>query len=133
MGALKSQRCARGHKMVSKNLYMRANGQRECRACSAIRITKWRRLKSLESRILESNYQKRPDPNRGVVDPGVMDKSIRVYTSLDEMKNDEYREWHKLQPYERLNAAAELSLNGYGAKEFSDDVSCSVQRTLIRI
>jgi hypothetical protein len=37
-----------------------------------------------------------------------MDKTIRRYTSLDEMKRDEYRNWQKMLPRERLDAAAEL-------------------------
>jgi hypothetical protein len=117
MGALKSLRCARGHKLAGKNLYLRRNGQRECRACSAIRINAWRRKQQSEK----------------VPQSVSMDKSIRVYTSLDEMKNDEYREWHELEPYKRFNAAAELSLSWHGAKESSNNVPRSVQRTLIRI
>ena len=126
MGALKSQSCARGHKMARKNIYLRANGQRECRACSAIRITKWRRLKRLEARVLGSNGPTKPDTDREG-----MDKSIRVYTSLDEMKNDEYREWQRLQPHERLNAAAELSLSAQWGKESSRNVPRRLQRTLL--
>ena len=33
MGALKSERCSRGHRMVVENLYMRPNGKRECLTC----------------------------------------------------------------------------------------------------
>ena len=112
--------------MASKNIYLRANGQRECRACSALRITKWRRLKRLEARVLGSNRPTIPGTDREG-----MDKSIRVYTSLDEMKNDEYREWQKLQPHERLNAAAELSLSAQWGKESSRNVPRRLQRTLL--
>jgi hypothetical protein len=35
-----------------------------------------------------------------------MDKTIRKYDSLEAMKADEYRQWQKLTPRERLDAAA---------------------------
>jgi hypothetical protein len=60
-----------------------------------------------------------------------MDKTIRKYGSLDEMKADEYWEWQELPGYERLNAAAELSL--YQAKEPSRDVQSRLQRTLVHL
>lgn len=119
MGALKAARCARGHKMGGDNLYVRQNGQRECRACSAIRVAAWRRMKK----------QKPADTNRRAV----MDKTIRVYSSLAAMKTDEYLEWQQMEPYERLNAAAELSLGAYGAKESARHVSRGVPGTLVRI
>lgn len=34
MGALKSDRCSKGHAMSGENLYQRKDGQRECRQCS---------------------------------------------------------------------------------------------------
>lgn len=37
MGALKSPRCSKGHKLAGKNLYIRKDGQRECRTCSLLR------------------------------------------------------------------------------------------------
>jgi hypothetical protein len=80
MGALKSQRCARGHKLTAKNLYARKNGQRECRACSAIRINAWRR----KQRVAKAQASQPASSQLGSTD-----KLIRVYTSLDEMKNDE--------------------------------------------
>ena len=33
MGALKSERCSKGHPMVEGNLYLRSDGQRECLTC----------------------------------------------------------------------------------------------------
>ncbi|MGH9664908.1 MAG: hypothetical protein ACRD9L_10835, partial [Bryobacteraceae bacterium] len=58
---------------------------------------------------------------------------IRKYTSFDEMKADEYREWQELPGYERLNAAAELSLVLYQAKEPTPDVQSRLQRTLVQL
>jgi hypothetical protein len=102
--------------MADDNLYRRANGQRECRTCSAIRINNWRLKQKTKSA------------------PGApMDKSIMAYASLDAMKDDEYREWHEMRPYERLNAAAELSLGAYKAEGSSKNVSNSFQRTLVRL
>lgn len=37
MGALKSPRCSKGHKMVEPNLYFRPDGKRECRKCKSER------------------------------------------------------------------------------------------------
>lgn len=34
MGALKSPKCSKGHLLKGDNLYMRKNGQRECKTCS---------------------------------------------------------------------------------------------------
>jgi hypothetical protein len=62
-----------------------------------------------------------------------MDKTILKYASFDEMKADDYREWQELLGYERLNAAAELSLALYLAKEPTRDVPPRLQRTLLRL
>ena len=43
MGALKSLKCAKGHLLAGKNLYLRKNGQRECRLCSLKRSRQWRK------------------------------------------------------------------------------------------
>ena len=43
MGALKSPKCSKGHRLAGKNLYQRSNGQRECRKCSLARNAKWKR------------------------------------------------------------------------------------------
>jgi len=37
MGALKSLRCSKGHLLKGRNLYLRKDGTRECRACSLAR------------------------------------------------------------------------------------------------
>ena len=42
MGALKSPRCSKGHRLAGKNLYLRKNGQRECKKCSLERSRKFR-------------------------------------------------------------------------------------------
>jgi hypothetical protein len=62
-----------------------------------------------------------------------MDKTIRRYGSLEAMKADEYREWQKRLPRERLDAAAELSLAAFRAKESSSNVPLRLQRTLVRL
>jgi hypothetical protein len=62
-----------------------------------------------------------------------MDKAIRKYASLDEMKADEYREWQQLPGYERLNAAAALSLAAYQMKEPTCDARPRLQRALVHI
>ena len=61
-----------------------------------------------------------------------MDKTIRRYTSLDEMKRDEYRDWQRMLPRDRMDAAAELSIGAYGLKDPAN-VSSRLQRTLIRL
>jgi hypothetical protein len=62
-----------------------------------------------------------------------MDKTIRTYHSLDEMKADEYREWQKLSAGERLDAAAALSIWAYGLKDTLRNVPARLQRTLVRL
>jgi len=63
----------------------------------------------------------------------VMDKTIRSYKHLDEMKADEYRAWQKLPPHARLDAAAELSISLYQLKEPSKNVPTRLQRTLVHL
>ena len=62
-----------------------------------------------------------------------MDKTIRRYNNLEAMKADEYREWQKLPPHERLAAAAELSIGAYRMKDPSNNVPARLQRTLVRL
>lgn len=62
-----------------------------------------------------------------------VDKTIHRYASLEAMKAAEYRAWQKLQPHERLAAAAELSIGAYRLKEPSEDVPSRLQRTLVRL
>jgi len=60
-----------------------------------------------------------------------MDKTIRRFTSLDEMKRDEYREWQRLPAVDRFVATAELSIGAYQLKD--PNVSTRLQRTLVRL
>ncbi|HKR27049.1 MAG TPA: hypothetical protein VJS11_06325 [Acidobacteriaceae bacterium] len=65
-----------------------------------------------------------------------MDKTIRKYSSIAAMKDDEYREWQALPAHMRLDAAGELSSMLYRWKQERDqapDVQPGFQRTLIRI
>ena len=62
-----------------------------------------------------------------------MDKAIRKYTSFDEMKADEYREWQERSGYERLNAAAALSIAAYQVKEPTRDARPGLQRILVHL
>lgn len=63
----------------------------------------------------------------------IVDKTIHRYGSLEAMKADEYCGWQKLQPHERLAAAAELSIGAYRLKESSNNVPARLQRTLVRL
>ena len=61
-----------------------------------------------------------------------MDKTIRRYTSLDDMKRDEYREWQRLPAQARIHAAAELSIMAHQLKD-RRNVPYRLQRTLVRL
>jgi hypothetical protein len=61
-----------------------------------------------------------------------MDKTIRTFSSLDEMKAAELREWQALPAYERLRAVAEMTLAAWRMKEPSQDVA-GIQRTLVHL
>lgn len=50
MGALKSSKCSKGHLMRGPNLYIRANGQRQCKACIDIRNKAYEKKRKAESR-----------------------------------------------------------------------------------
>jgi hypothetical protein len=45
-----------------------------------------------------------------------MDKIVRVYHSLDEMKADEYRYWQSRPVWERMDAVEELNATAYALK-----------------
>jgi hypothetical protein len=49
MGALKSPKCSKGHPLKGKNLYVRANGSRECRKCSLARSREFQQKKKITS------------------------------------------------------------------------------------
>jgi len=59
-----------------------------------------------------------------------MDKSIRKYASLDEMKADEYRYWQSRPVHERIAAVSELTQEHYAMKGAVSDVP-RLQRTLV--
>jgi hypothetical protein len=61
-----------------------------------------------------------------------MDKTIRTYASLDDMKADEYRDWHRRPAHERMEAVKEITLAAYQIKELTLDVR-RLQTTLVHI
>jgi hypothetical protein len=61
-----------------------------------------------------------------------MDKTIRTYTSLDDMKADEYRYWQSRPVWERMNAVAEITLAAYQMKGLASDVP-RLQRTIVHL
>jgi hypothetical protein len=61
-----------------------------------------------------------------------MDKTIRRYSSLDEMKADEYRYWQSRPVHERIDAVSELTQEQYAMKGAVTDVP-RLQRTLVRL
>jgi hypothetical protein len=67
-----------------------------------------------------------------MVQPERMDKTIRRYTSLDEMKADEYRYWQSRPVHERVAAISELTEAGYRLKGLGQD-AFRLQRTLVRL
>ncbi len=60
-----------------------------------------------------------------------MDKTIRKYTSFDEMKADEYHYWQSRPVHERIRAVSELTQEQYAMKGAIADVP-RLQRTLVR-
>jgi hypothetical protein len=48
-----------------------------------------------------------------------MDKSVRVYHSLDEMKADEYRYWQSRPVHERMDAVSEMTLAAYATQSYA--------------
>jgi hypothetical protein len=62
-----------------------------------------------------------------------MDKTLRRYEGLSDVKDDEYREWQALPVQARLDAAAELSFMQFQWKEPRSDVQPGLQRTLVRL
>lgn len=63
-----------------------------------------------------------------------MDKTIRKYTSFDEMKADEYRYWQSRPVHERMDAVEELVRTAYALKgwKMPPDVPRS-QRPFVRL
>jgi len=60
--------------------------------------------------------------------------TLRKYTSLEEMKADEYRYWQSRPAEERLNAVEEMIATAYALKgwELKPDVS-RLQRPFVRL
>jgi hypothetical protein len=69
----------------------------------------------------------------GVCNGGV-DKVLRKYASLDEMKADEYRYWQSRPAHERLDAVKEMVSAAYALKgwKMEPDVPRS-QRPFVRL
>jgi len=65
-----------------------------------------------------------------------MDRTIRFpirrYTSLEAMKADEYAYWQRRPAHERLEAAADISVEAYRLKDPSSDAP-RLQRTLVHL
>jgi hypothetical protein len=63
-----------------------------------------------------------------------MHKTIRKYTSLDEMKADEYRYWQSRPVHERLDAVEEMIETAYALKGWKKvpDVP-RLQRPFVRL
>ena len=61
-----------------------------------------------------------------------MDKTVRKYTSFEEMKADEYRYWQSRTAHERMEATAEITLTPCALKVLAPD-GPRLQRTLVRI
>jgi hypothetical protein len=61
-----------------------------------------------------------------------MDKTIRVYHSLDERKAGEYRYWQSRPVHERMDAVSEMTLAAYAMRGPAPDVP-RLQRTLGRL
>ena len=61
-----------------------------------------------------------------------MDKAITRFESLEELKDEELRQWQALPAHERLRVTSELTLALYRMKEPDLDVR-RIQRTLVHL
>ena len=63
-----------------------------------------------------------------------VDRTVRKYTSLDEMKADEYRYWQSRPAHERFDAAEEMIVTAYALKgwKMEPDVP-RLQRPFVRL
>ena len=61
-----------------------------------------------------------------------MDSIIRKYTSLKEMKADEYRYWQSRPVHERMDAVSELTTAAYALKGMAPDVQ-RLQGPIVRL
>ena len=62
-----------------------------------------------------------------------MDKTLRKYSSFEEMKADEYRYWQSRPVHERMEAITELSIELYPMKQTTGDAQPRLQRTLVHL
>jgi hypothetical protein len=60
-----------------------------------------------------------------------MDKTVRRYTSFDEMKADEYRYWQSRPAHERIAAVWQLTQEQYAMK--GEAVEPRMEKTLVRV
>jgi hypothetical protein len=51
-----------------------------------------------------------------------MERIVRTYASLKEMKADEYRYWQGRPVHERMDAVSEITLSLYAMKDATSDV-----------
>jgi hypothetical protein len=59
---------------------------------------------------------------------------LRKYTSLGEMKADEYRYWQSRPVYERMDAVEELNLSAYAMKGLEPEPDVPrIQRLVVRL
>jgi hypothetical protein len=61
-----------------------------------------------------------------------MEKTIRKFSSFDEMKDEEYRYWQSKTPAERFAAGHQMSVEGYRAYGYSAD-GAELKRVAVRI
>jgi hypothetical protein len=67
---------------------------------------------------------------QAVLQTNCMDKTIRKFSSFDEMKADEYHYWQSRPVHERVAAVSDLTVDGYTLKGFKPD-AFRLQRTLV--
>jgi hypothetical protein len=61
-----------------------------------------------------------------------MDKTLRRFSSPEEMKAEEYRYWQSVSGRERMRAVEEITLEAYALKGKPLNVQ-RLQRTLVRV
>ena len=61
-----------------------------------------------------------------------MDKTLRKFSSFDEMKDEEFRYWQSVTPAERFAAGHQMSVEGYKAYGYSAD-GAELKRVAVRI
>lgn len=61
-----------------------------------------------------------------------MDKTIRIYDGIDQMKAEEYRYWQSRPAWERMDAVCEMSLSAFAMKGTAPDVP-RLQGPLVRL